>query len=85
LGADTVWICLPVKTFTRPENGLSVILRAIGTVPTKLWKNGIAEDLTGSFRDTLIEQAEQGVSYFTIHAGYYCIFFLAALSGFLNG
>jgi phosphomethylpyrimidine synthase len=27
--------------------------------------NGIAEDL-GSFRDTLIEQAEQGVSYFTI-------------------
>jgi phosphomethylpyrimidine synthase len=32
--------------------------------------NGIAEDLTWEiFRDTLIEQAEQGVSYFTIHAG----------------
>jgi phosphomethylpyrimidine synthase len=30
--------------------------------------NGIAEDLTWEiFRDTLIEQAEQGVSYFTIH------------------
>ena len=32
--------------------------------------NGIAEDLTWEiFRDTLIEQAEQGVDYFTIHAG----------------
>ena len=31
---------------------------------------GIAEDLTWEiFRDTLIEQAEQGVDYFTIHAG----------------
>ena len=31
---------------------------------------GIAEDLTWDlFRDTLIEQAEQGVDYFTIHAG----------------
>jgi thiamine biosynthesis protein ThiC len=31
---------------------------------------GIAEDLTWEvFRDTLVEQAEQGVSYFTIHAG----------------
>ncbi|EPB65730.1 ThiC family protein, partial [Ancylostoma ceylanicum] len=31
---------------------------------------GVAEDLTWEiFRDTLIEQAEQGVSYFTIHAG----------------
>ncbi len=45
----------------------------IGTVPIyqALEKvNGIAEDLTWElFRDTLIEQAEQGVSYFTIHAG----------------
>jgi phosphomethylpyrimidine synthase len=33
-------------------------------------ESGIAEDLTWEiFRDTLIEQAEQGVSYFTIHAG----------------
>ena len=45
----------------------------IGTVPLyqALEKvNGVAEDLTWEvFRDTLIEQAEQGVSYFTIHAG----------------
>lgn len=32
--------------------------------------NGIAEDLSWeAFRDTLLEQAEQGVDYFTIHAG----------------
>ncbi|BBP91196.1 hypothetical protein BsIDN1_48140 [Bacillus safensis] len=32
--------------------------------------NGVAEDLTWDvYRDTLIEQAEQGVDYFTIHAG----------------
>ncbi|MBC7707376.1 MAG: phosphomethylpyrimidine synthase ThiC, partial [Rhodoferax sp.] len=45
----------------------------IGTVPLyqALEKvNGKAEDLTWEiFRDTLIEQAEQGVDYFTIHAG----------------
>ncbi|MGV2990581.1 phosphomethylpyrimidine synthase ThiC [Vibrio sp. E150_011] len=45
----------------------------IGTVPMyqALEKvNGIAEDLTWEvMRDTLIEQAEQGVDYFTIHAG----------------
>ena len=45
----------------------------IGTVPIyqALEKvNGVAEDLTQElFRDTLIEQAEQGVDYFTIHAG----------------
>ncbi|MBM7332982.1 phosphomethylpyrimidine synthase ThiC [Alcanivorax marinus] len=45
----------------------------IGTVPIyqALEKvNGIAEDLTWEiYRDTLIEQAEQGVDYFTIHAG----------------
>ena len=45
----------------------------IGTVPIyqALEKvNGIAEDLTWEmFRDTLIEQAEQGVDYWTIHAG----------------
>ncbi len=45
----------------------------IGTVPIyqALEKvGGVAEDLTWSiFRDTLIEQAEQGVDYFTIHAG----------------
>ena len=45
----------------------------IGTVPIyqALEKvGGVAEDLNwGIFRDTLIEQAEQGVDYFTIHAG----------------
>ena len=45
----------------------------IGTVPIyqALEKvGGVAEDLTWSiYRDTLIEQAEQGVDYFTIHAG----------------
>lgn len=45
----------------------------VGTVPLyqALEKvNGVAEDLTWEiFRDTLIEQAEQGVDYFTIHAG----------------
>lgn len=45
----------------------------IGTVPMyqALEKvNGIAENLTWDiFRDTLLEQAEQGVDYFTIHAG----------------
>ena len=45
----------------------------IGTVPIyqALEKvNGVAEDLTWeAYRDTLIEQAEQGVDYFTIHAG----------------
>ncbi|WOI37443.1 phosphomethylpyrimidine synthase ThiC [Alteromonas sp. CI.11.F.A3] len=45
----------------------------LGTVPIyqALEKvNGVAEDLTWAlFKDTLIEQAEQGVDYFTIHAG----------------
>jgi phosphomethylpyrimidine synthase len=45
----------------------------IGTVPIyqALEKvDGIAEDLTWEiYRDTLIEQAEQGVDYFTVHAG----------------
>ena len=45
----------------------------IGTVPIyqALEKvKGIAENLSWDvFKDTLIEQAEQGVSYFTIHAG----------------
>lgn len=45
----------------------------IGTVPIyqALEKvGGVAEDLTWAiFRDTLIEQAEQGIDYFTIHAG----------------
>jgi phosphomethylpyrimidine synthase len=58
---------------SRNQNGSSVILPAYWTVPIyqALKKvNGIAEDLTWEdFRDNFIEQAEQGVSYFTIHAG----------------
>ena len=45
----------------------------VGTVPIYQGLeevNGVAEDLTWElFRDTLIEQAEQGIDYFTIHAG----------------
>jgi phosphomethylpyrimidine synthase len=45
-------------------NGTVPIYQALEKV------NGKAEDLTWEiFRDTLIEQAEQGVDYFTIHAG----------------
>ncbi|SUG97586.1 thiamine biosynthesis protein [Salmonella enterica subsp. enterica] len=58
----------------KPANGSCVTAPVpIGTRPIyqALEKvNGIAEDLTWeAFRDTLLEQAEQGVDYFTIHAG----------------
>ena len=61
-------------TSTTPANGSSATSPVpIGTVPIyqALEKvGGVAEDLTWEvFRDTLIEQAEQGVDYFTIHAG----------------
>jgi phosphomethylpyrimidine synthase len=73
-GADTV---MDLSTGTDIHNIREWILRnspvPIGTVPIyqALEKcRGIAEDLTWEiFRDTLIEQAEQGVSYWTIHAG----------------
>ena len=73
-GADTV---MDLSTGRNIHNTREWILRnapvPIGTVPLyqALEKvNGIAEDLTWElFRDTLIEQAEQGVDYFTIHAG----------------
>ncbi|MAZ92620.1 MAG: phosphomethylpyrimidine synthase [Maricaulis sp.] len=73
-GADTV---MDLSTGKNIHNTREWILRnspvPIGTVPIyqALEKvNGIAEDLTWEvFRDTLIEQAEQGVDYFTIHAG----------------
>ncbi|OQP85067.1 phosphomethylpyrimidine synthase ThiC [Rhizobium rhizosphaerae] len=73
-GADTV---MDLSTGRNIHNIRDWILRnspvPIGTVPLyqALEKvNGIAEDLTWEvFRDTLIEQAEQGVDYFTIHAG----------------
>ena len=73
-GADTV---MDLSTGKHIHATREWILRnssvPIGTVPIyqALEKvNGIAEDLTWEiFRDTLIEQAEQGVDYFTIHAG----------------
>ena len=73
-GADTVMDLSTGKNIHQTREG---ILRnspvPIGTVPIyqALEKvGGKAEDLTWEmFRDTLIEQAEQGVDYFTIHAG----------------
>jgi len=73
-GADTV---MDLSTGRNIHNTREWIIRnspvPIGTVPIyqALEKvNGIAENLTWDmFRDTLIEQAEQGVDYFTIHAG----------------
>lgn len=73
-GADTV---MDLSTGKNIHTTRDWIIRnspvPIGTVPIyqALEKvGGIAEDLTWEiFRDTLIEQAEQGVDYFTIHAG----------------
>ena len=73
-GADTI---MDLSTGKNIHETREWILRnapvPIGTVPIyqALEKvNGKAEDLTWDiFRDTLIEQAEQGVDYFTIHAG----------------
>ncbi|WP_276909353.1 phosphomethylpyrimidine synthase ThiC [Corynebacterium riegelii] len=73
-GADTV---MDLSTGNDIHTTREWILRnspvPIGTVPIyqALEKvNGIAEDLTWEiFRDTVIEQAEQGVDYMTVHAG----------------
>ena len=73
-GADTV---MDLSTGKNIHETREWIVRnspvPIGTVPIyqALEKvGGVAEDLTWElFRDTLIEQAEQGVDYFTIHAG----------------
>jgi phosphomethylpyrimidine synthase len=73
-GADTV---MDLSTGPNIHETREWILRnspvPIGTVPIyqALEKvGGVAEDLTWEiYRDTLIEQAEQGVDYFTIHAG----------------
>ncbi|MEP3915226.1 MAG: phosphomethylpyrimidine synthase ThiC, partial [Parasphingorhabdus sp.] len=73
-GADTV---MDLSTGRNIHDTREWIIRnspvPIGTVPIyqALEKvGGVAEDLTWDiFRDTLIEQAEQGVDYFTIHAG----------------
>lgn len=73
-GADNV---MDLSTGRNIHNTREWILRnspvPIGTVPIyqALEKvDGVAEDLTWDvYRDTLIEQCEQGVDYFTIHAG----------------
>ena len=73
-GADTV---MDLSTGRNIHNIRDWIIRnapvPIGTVPLyqALEKvGGVAEDLTWEiYRDTLIEQAEQGVDYFTVHAG----------------
>ncbi len=73
-GADTI---MDLSTGRNIHDTREWIIRnsavPVGTVPIyqALEKvGGIAEDLTWEvFRDTLIEQAEQGVDYFTIHAG----------------
>ena len=73
-GADTI---MDLSTGKNIHTTREWILRnspvPVGTVPIyqALEKvGGIAEDLTWEiYRDTLIEQAEQGVDYFTIHAG----------------
>jgi len=73
-GADTI---MDLSTGKNIHNTREWILRnspvPVGTVPIyqALEKvGGVAEDLTWEiYRDTLIEQAEQGVDYFTIHAG----------------
>lgn len=73
-GADTI---MDLSTGANIHHTREWIIRnspvPIGTVPIyqALEKvNGVPEDLDWDvFKDTLIEQAEQGVSYFTIHAG----------------
>ncbi len=72
-GADTI---MDLSTGKNIHETREWILRnspvPIGTVPIyqALEKVGKAEELTWEiYRDTLIEQAEQGVDYFTIHAG----------------
>ena len=73
-GADTI---MDLSTGKNIHETREWIIRnspvPVGTVPIyqALEKvKGVAEDLTWEiFRDTLIEQAEQGVDYFTIHAG----------------
>ena len=73
-GADTI---MDLSTGRNIHDTREWIIRnsavPVGTVPIyqALEKvGGVAEDLTWEiFRDTLIEQAEQGVDYFTIHAG----------------
>src|SRR5262245_17931242 len=73
-GADTI---MDLSTGRNIHNIREWIIRncptPLGTVPSYQAREkvgGVAEDLTWEvYRDTLIEQAEQGVDYFTVHAG----------------
>jgi phosphomethylpyrimidine synthase len=88
-GADTV---MDLSTGKRIHETREWIIRnspvPIGTVPIyqALEKvDGRAEELTWEiFRDTLIEQAEQGVDYFTIHAGV-CLAFIPLTAKRMTG
>ena len=67
------WIYQQEKIFMKHANGLFVTVQhPLEPFQSKALEkvNGIAEDLNWDiFKETLIEQAEQGVDYFTIHAG----------------
>ena len=74
-GAPTrSWTSRPARTSTRRASG-SCATRRCRSAPCRSTRrsrrsDGKAEELTWEiYRDTLIEQAEQGVDYFTIHAG----------------
>ena len=74
-GAPTrSWTFPPAATSTPPESGSSATRRCRSapcpsTRPSRR-STAVAEDLTWEvYRDTVIEQAEQGVDYFTVHAG----------------
>jgi phosphomethylpyrimidine synthase len=68
------WTSPPARTSTRPESGSSGTprSRSAPSRSTRRWRRWAEcpEELTWEvYRDTLIEQAEQGVDYFTVHAG----------------
>ncbi|MGU0159970.1 phosphomethylpyrimidine synthase ThiC [Escherichia coli] len=72
-GADTVMNSPPVAIFTKPASGFCVTARcqSVQCRSTRRWRRltGCQKSTWEAFRDTLLEQAEQGVDYFTIHAG----------------
>ena len=68
-----LWTCRPASTFTRRANGLYGIRRSYrnsSDIPGARKGRWVPEELTWEiYRDTIIEQCEQGVDYFTVHAG----------------
>ena len=73
-GADTVMDSPPAAIFTKPASGSCATARCPSApcLSTRRWRRSTAWRKTpprAMFRDTLLEQAEQGVDYFTIHAG----------------